>query len=154
MDFKTIQNQRQWAQYDGQSIANVTYVYVLNRQVSRLFGSSDILYIGKTLQTMSRRFRQETTVNNTLGNTQHTNIRLTHLFGHLNLANVICYFTAQTDCPFQNADPILQHLQVWDKRCYRRCVTSGNPVVISLEKRLLVTYAVDHGEVPPLNNRM
>jgi len=154
MDFQAIHNQYQWVQYTGQSIANVTYVYVLNRHVPRLFGKSDILYIGKTRQAMSRRFKQETTVNNTLGNTQHTNIRLTHLFGHLNLANVNCYFTTQTDCPLQNADPFLQHLQVWDKRCYRHCVTSGNPVSISLEKRLLVTYAVDHGEVAPLNNRI
>jgi hypothetical protein len=154
VNFQAIHNQFPWVQFTGQSIANVTYVYVLNRHVPRLFGESDILYIGKTRQTMSRRFRQETTFSNTPGNTQHTNIRLTHIFGHLNLANVICYFTAQTDCSLQIADPFIKHLQVWDKRCYRRCVTSGNPVVISLEKRLLVTYAVDHDEVPPLNNRM
>lgn len=44
-------------------------------------------------------------------------------------------------------------LVIWDKQYYLR-VAGQNPAQTSLEKRLIVTYAIDHLETPPLNNRM
>lgn len=153
MNFNNIQNQYQWVQYCGQNTPNVTYVFVLKQPVQRLHGASDILYVGETLQPISRRYTQETNTNNTPSNTQQTNIRLTHIFGLLGLANVTCYFTDTMQCVIPPNDPFLQHLATWDKKYYRG-VVNNNPIQVSLEKKLIVTYAVDHLEVPPLNNRM
>lgn len=153
MNFNDIENQFQWTLYAGQNTGNVTYVFVLNQQIARLSGASDIIYVGKTTQPISRRYIQETNTNNTIGNTQQTNIRLTHIFGLLDLANVTCYFTTTMEVIVPRNDPFLQHLAIWDKRYFLN-VVNANPVAVSLEKKLIVTYAVDHREAPPLNNRM
>jgi hypothetical protein len=153
MDYQGIQNQYQWVEYRGQDTRDVTYIFVLNQRVPRLKGQSDILYIGETQQPIARRYAQETDCTNTPGNTQQTNIRLTHVFRQLNLANVTCYFTTEMHLQIQYNDPFLRQLEIWDKK-YFLGVTQNNPVVISLEKYLIVRYAVDHLEVPPLNNRM
>jgi hypothetical protein len=153
MNFNNIQNQYHWVKFAGQNTTNVTYVFVLNQPVQRLYGASDILYIGETRQPISRRYAQETRTSNTPGNTQQTNIRLTHIFGLLNLVNVTCYFTDTMHCTVAHKDPFLKQLSTWDKKYYLG-VANANPAQVSLEKKLIVSYAVDHREAPPLNNRM
>lgn len=134
---------------------NVTYLIVLNRAVMRLQDQSDILYIGETRQPISKRYQQETSTNNTNKNTQATNIRLTHILAKLDKINVALYFTNTMTQNIAQTDLVYTELQSWDKNYYYKNNISGqNPATISLEKYLLVSYAVDHLEVPPLNNRM
>ncbi len=153
MDFQSIKNLWQWTAYSGQSTNNVTYIYVLNHAVSRLRGQSDILYVGETTKSIVKRYKQETGTKSTGGNTQLTNIRLTNIFGALGLSNVSCYFVDQMTQQIPPGDSFLSKLQVWDKKRYLE-VVNQNPISVSLEKYLLVTYAADHLEVPPLNNRV
>lgn len=152
MDFKSIQAQFKWVQFTGQNTPDATYVFVLNRSIPRLSGSSDILYVGETDDPIASRYKQETSTNNTKGNTQATNIRLTHVFGKLGLSpNVTCHFTTQRTVQLTPSDPFLQDLMIWAKTNWR-IVAQGSTPVVSLEKYLLVKYAVDHWELPPLNN--
>ena len=152
MHFDDIKSQYTWARFSGQNTANVTYIFVSKTNVARLRGSSDILYIGKTDRSIGSRFSEETNTNNTTGNTQLTNIRLTYIIRQLGISNVECYFTAQlnqatTDCEF------VERLRTWDKKKYL-LLKRGALEQLSVEKYLLVNYAHDHLEVPPLNNRI
>ena len=158
MNFSDIDKDFDWIKYSGQQDRGVTYVFVAEKPTSRLRGNSDILYIGKTGNSIQTRYRQETQTRNTPGNTQMTNIRLTHVFRqliHLGIG-VTCYFTkGQTVNPPlspRRAEAFAQMLMTWDKRSYIASSPSefANP---SIEKYLLVNYAEEHLELPPLNNR-
>ena len=151
-DFKSIQAQFKLVQFASQDTPNATYVFVLNRSIPRLSRSSDILHVGETDDPIASRYQQETSTNNTKGNTQATNIRLTHVFGKLGLStNATCHFTTQRTVQLTPNDPFLQDLMIWAKTNWR-IVAHGSTPVVSLEKYLLVKYAVDHWELPPLNN--
>lgn len=155
MNFNSIPGHFQWIRFSNQTDTNVTYIYVTDRRINRLIGSSDILYVGKTKQPIKKRYKQQINANNTPGNTQSTNIRLTHIFGSINLRNCTCYYTRQMTyaLPSSQQNQFLNKLQTWDKRYYRKATQTPNaPVNISLEKYLLVQYADDHLELPPLNN--
>lgn len=156
MNFNSIPGHFKWIRFSNQTDKNVTYIYVIDRQINRFIGSSDILYVGKTKQPINKRYNQQINANNTPGNTQSTNIRLTHIFGSIGLSNCECYYTCQMDYilprPIQNG--FLKELETWDKNHYLKVKppTPNTRVTVSLEKYFLVKYAVDHLEVPPLNN--
>ena len=132
----------------------MTYVFVASCPIPRLRGESDILYIGETDNTINTRYRQETETNNTGKNTQNTNIRTTHVFRKIRQAgiSVTCYFMKHKLVRLQpeNAKSFARKLQTWDKRTYMEMRDYSNPTI---EKYLLVSYADEHLELPPLNNR-
>lgn len=156
MNFNSIQGHFKWIRFSNQTDKNVTYIYVIDRDIHRLIGSSDILYVGKTEQSIAKRYKQETNTRNTPGNSQSTNIRLTHIFGSIGLRNCECYYTCQMHYalpqPVQNG--FLKELETWDKKYYRQVKpeTPNVRVNVPLEKYILVKYAVDHLELPPMNN--
>ena len=154
MDFQDIESWAQWFKYCGQQDNAVTYVYVASRPVPRLRGQSDILYIGETENAINVRYKQETQTNNTGKNTQNTNIRTTHVFGQIPQEgiSVTCYFTKHKFLPLRqgNAQSFALMLKTWDKRAYTKMGNYSNPTI---EKYLLVSYADQHLELPPLNNR-
>jgi len=158
MNLETIKKELDWIEYTGQSDRNVTYVFVFNRSVGRLSGVSDILYIGKTEQPIGKRYEQETKTNNTLKNTQQTNIRMTHVFQQLGIANVKCHFTRTLNHTLSGNDlgKFLSECRTWDKKfCLQlEAKCDGQSLEVPLEKYLLVRYAGEHLEVPPMNNRM
>lgn len=147
-----------WIEYRDQQDRGVTYVFVAEKPIFRLRGNSDILYIGKTDNSIQIRYRQETETNNTPRNTQRTNIRLTHVFRQLRRMGIeaTCYFTkGQAVSPPLSSgcsNAFSEMLKTWDKGSYIASTTSdfASP---SIEKYLLVTYAEEHLELPPLNNR-
>ena len=153
MNYSSITSLALWTLYSGQTSKNVTYIWVLNRTVPRLVDCSDILYIGATQQPISKRFTQETRTASGGGNTQGTNIRLTHVLSQLGVQNCKLYFTSQVLCPVIQQSPFFANLQIWDKKNFL-AFAQHNPASVSLEKYLLVMYAADHFEVPPLNNRV
>jgi len=156
MNFNSIPGSFNWVHFNNQTVRDVTYIYVMNENISRIKGSSNILYVGKTKQPINKRYKQQTNANNTPRNTQSTNIRLTHIFGSIGLSNCECYYTCQMNYmlpqPVQNG--FLKELETWDKNHYLKVKpqTPNARVNISLEKYILVNYAVDHLELPPLNN--
>lgn len=157
MRFIDLRNDFQWVKYTDQIDSNVTYIYVLNDTVSRLRGDSDILYIGKTTQQIIDRFKQETSTRNTHKNTQNTNIRTTFIFEAFGLQNVSLYYVRSLSSTLNEAKShsFLEALKIWDKKSYTHLADArGRALEVSLEKYLLVRYASDHLEVPPLNNRM
>jgi len=156
MNFNLIPGNFGWIPFNNQTDKNVTYVFVYNGQINRLIGSSNILYIGKTEQSIKKRYSQEINANNTPKNTQATNIRMTHIFGSIGLSNCACYYTRRMNYvlprPVQNG--FLNELETWHKRYYLKVKPHplNTRVTVSLEKFILVKYAVDHLELPPLNN--
>lgn len=158
MNFAEASKRFDWVRYSGEMTSGVTYAYVLNRPVPRLRGESDILYIGKTSQAIRVRFEQETRTKNSPGNTQQTNIRTTHILATLGLENVQLYFVRSLEIELSDADltKYLTGLETWDKKSFisASALPRSEQRKPSLEKALLVSYAVDHLEVPPLNNRM
>jgi hypothetical protein len=158
MNYETIRENHDWIEFSTQIDKNVTYVFVFNRAVASLSGASDILYIGKTEQTIAKRYEQETSTNNTSRNTQQTNIRMTHVFQRLGLQNVKCYYTRTLSHSLSGEEmtKFLRECRTWDKKF---CIqleeqTTEASLEVPLEKYLLVCYAAEHLEVPPMNNRM
>ncbi len=158
MNFNTIRKEYNWIEYSDQKDKNVTYVFVLNEMVGRLFGDSDILYIGKTKMPICKRYNEEINSNNTPGNTQGTNIRTTHIFKQLNLQKVKCYYTNTFIDRLSGfkMKRFLKDCQTWDKKCFLQFNENqqNQSLDVPLEKYLLIRYASEHLEVPPMNNRM
>jgi len=158
MNFETIRKEHDWIEFLNQTDRNVTYLFVFNKTIDRLYGTSDILYIGKTEQSISRRYEQETRTNNTSGNTQQTNIRMTHVFQQLGISNVKCYYTRTLNHNLSGNDGtrFLSECRTWDKKFCLKLERKHNDQILEvpLEKYLLVRYAGEHLEVPPMNNRM
>ena len=158
MNLATLRDQFDWVPFSGQMDSDVTYAFVLNRPVPRLIGESDILYVGKTEQAIRVRYEQETRTKNSPKNTQQTNIRTTFVFDKIGLENVECYYVKALTTVLSGGvcDKFLEGLRTWDKKSF--LALSENPrspgLEVSLEKYLLVQYASEHLEVPPLNNRM
>lgn len=153
MNFQTIQNKFNWLHYQGQRDENVTYIFVSRKPVCRLKGYSDILYIGKTEKPIATRYEQETNTNNTPWNTQSTNIRMTHVFKEYGSENYCCYFVNDLNHPGLTPDErrnFLTKLKTWDKNFYLKI--NGDDTQIPIEKYLLVCYAAEHLEIPPMNN--
>ena len=156
MNFRDLQARFHWTPYEGQTDSKITYVYVRKSPIRRLAGDSDILYIGTTDRAIRERFSAQTSTNNTEGSTQNTNIRLNHVFKNLGLENFNCFFIRQSyeNLAENEKSDFMERLRTWDKKFYRS-ITQGNPTKpIPFEKYLLVTYADEHLEVPPMNNSM
>jgi hypothetical protein len=158
MNFESIKNLFKWAEYKGQEDKNVTYIFVANKKIERLRGSSNILYIGRTKQSIAVRYRQETSTHNSERNTQNTNIRMTHIFEKLGLRNCKCYFVKSLNWKLSGnkKEDFLIKLETWDKRFFLQIKDSGKKgeIEIPIEKYLLVRYADDHCELSPMNNRL
>ncbi len=157
MDFKSIKKQFNWLLFNNQTDCAVTYIHVLNQPISRLVGSSDILYIGETQNSISGRYNKEIKTRNTPKNTQLTNIRLTHIFNKINIQNCTCYYVCQREYLLSSYQKIkfLDDLRTWDKKFYLQTIKmiQNDTLKVPLEKYLLVKYAADHLEAPPMNNR-
>lgn len=154
MNFDSVKHELSWKEYSKQDEAGVTYVYVSPVPLARLKGESDILYIGYTDRSVRFRYREETETNNTGKNTQSTNIRTTHIFRQLKRMGLEAtfYFVKGKNLQLgeSEAAEFANLLQTWDKRAYTEFSDFREP---SLEKYLLVRYASEHLELPPLNNR-
>ena len=157
MNFVDIRKDFAWVRYSGQQDKFVTYVVVASQPVPRLKGESDILYIGETDNTIQNRYKQETETNNTPRNTQMTNIRLTYAFRQLRHMGITatCYFVKgkcviTPPLSLSDANAFAEKLETWDKRTYLK---TSDFTIPSIEKYLLVTYADEHLELTPLNNR-
>lgn len=158
MNFADAQKQFEWVRYSGQMDSNVTYALVLDKPVARLDGESDILYIGRTEQSIRARYEQETKTKNSPKNTQQTNIRTSFLLNKLGLSRVQCFYVKAltTDLSGVECETFLERLRTWDKKAFLDLIEQPRlpSLKVSLEKYLLVSYAALHLEVPPLNNRM
>jgi hypothetical protein len=158
MNFAVLCDRFEWVLYSGQMDSDVTYTFGLNRPVTRLVSESDILYIGKTEQAIKIRYEQETRTKNSPRNTQQTNIRTSFVFEKIGLANVKCYYVRSLTANLTGAEwaEFLEGLRTWDKKAFLTLSESPKAALdeVSLEKFLLVRYAKEHLEVPPLNNRM
>jgi len=158
MNAKDLLERFECHQYTGQTCTDVTYFFRAPKPIRRLSGESDILYIGKTAQGINSRYRQETRANNSPGNTQQTNIRTTYIFRRLEIPQPTCFFIKVEDFHLQGNDcaAFLEKLRFWDKKFYigLNIFPETNDIVIPLEKYLLISYADEHLEVPPLNNRV
>jgi hypothetical protein len=158
MNFETIKDKNNWNEFANQLDKNVTYVFVFNKAVARLSGASNILYIGKTEQTIAKRYEQETNTNNTLRNTQQTNIRMTYVFQQGGLQNVKCFYTKTLNLRLsgETKTKFLRECSTWDKKFCLQLEEkqNGSSLEVPLEKYLLVCCASEHLEVPPMNNRM
>ena len=154
MKFKDLDHLAEWVEYSGQRDSGVTYIYMAPEPIARLRGESDILYIGETIGQIRNRFRQETATNNTPGVTQNTNIRTTHVFRQLELGGILamCFYATRTllSLSSEEEQKFSQRLRTWDKRAY---IGMGDHFKPTLEKYLLTTYADQHLELPPLNNK-
>ena len=154
MNFRDIEHWAKWVRFSGQHDRGVTYVYVASQPFARLRGESDIIYIGETNNSIRTRYSQETETGNTGWNTQNTNIRTTHVFRELRQsgAAVACYFVKGQKVRLhpEFSETFARKLQTWDKRTF---VQMQDYSRVHLEKFLLVTYADEHLELPPLNNR-
>jgi len=148
-----------WQRFSGQQDQGVTYLYVSKPAVARVRGQSPILYMGKTEQSIAKRVQDETRSNNTLGNTQNTNIRLSAVFAELSGAghSIETYFTQGLSFRPSPADrdAMLAILQGWDKRAWIELTRGGSAAAdLSIEKFMLCHYAAAHLELPPMNNSM
>jgi hypothetical protein len=147
-----------WIMFDGQSDQNVSYIFVASTPITRLAGVSDILYVGKTEQPISKRYKQETNTKNSPKNTQQTNIRMTHIFSKIGLGTCKCFYVQDLDMVLDSttAEIFIENLKTWDKQFYLKNVQEqgAGSITIPVEKYLLVNYAAEHLELPPLNNRM
>ena len=154
MKFEDIGHWAEWVKYSGQSDSGVAYVYVASGPIARLRGDSDILYVGITDNAIRARIKWEMETNNTPGNTQNTNIRITHVLCRLKQSgiSVTCFFTKEKSLTLSSemAQGFAQKWKTWDKAAYNK---AGDYSMPTIEKYLLVTYADEHLELPPLNNR-
>lgn len=133
-------------------------MWVTNRPVARLRGQSPILYVGETERSIEERVRKETCSNNTAGNTQDTNIRLSAIIDELKRSghSVEVYFTDGLKfeaCP-ADREEMLAILNVWDKRAWKAMTGNVSSAEVSIEKFVLCHYAATHLELPPMNNSM
>lgn len=147
-----------WHEYSGQTDSDVTYFFRAPRSINRLRGESDIFYIGKTEQSIRMRYEQETRTINSPKNTQQTNIRTTYIYQQLEIPNPTCYFTKSLVMRLSEYEcsVFLEKLKTWDKKFFLGLGVAPhqNRIVIPVEKYLLISYADEHLEVPPLNNRV
>ncbi len=150
--------QFEWHKFAGQKVDCVTYMYLSSTPIPRLSGQSSVLYIGETEQFLGKRYKQETGTKNTAGNSQATNIRLSHVVqALLNRGDKIdLYFTPRLSFKISGSEVISfgNILKVWNKNLFLKSYVqdaNGN-VDLSIEKYLLSHYADAHWEVPPLNN--
>lgn len=138
--------------------SGVTYIFLGSEEVPRLKGASDILYIGKTEQAIKVRFEQETRTKNSPKNTQQTNIRMTHILGQLGAESYRCLYVKKLTVTLSEAEQkaFLEKLRTWDKQFFLKLTNQrlGEILEIPVEKYLLVQYADEHLELPPLNNRL
>ena len=153
MNFADLDFVPDWIRYRGQTNRQVIYVFVASNPIIRLRGQSDILYVGRTSGSIRKRFNEETATNNTSGNTQNTNIRTTYIFGKMKELRIDskCYFTQQDilHLTSRDASTFSDKMRTWDKRAYRNTSDFAKP---NIEKYILINYANEHLELPPLNN--
>jgi hypothetical protein len=73
----------------------------------------------------------------------------------LGLENVRCYYVRSQSAKLTEAErsAFMEGLRIWDKKAFLALSEKADPIP-SLEKYLLVRYAMEHLEVPPLNIRM
>ena len=154
MNFRSLQKQFKWKPLNGQKDKYVTYIIVSKKAVWRLVGTSDILYIGQTKQSISKRYNQEINTYNTVNKTQNTNIRMTHILTQLNLDNITCYFIKDLEFTLQDKEKksFVKNLRTWDNAYFIKNFSDEPPKKVNIEKFLLVNYAAKHLELPPLNN--
>lgn len=115
-----------------------------------------------TLGQQSNRYRNDTNRKPALKthqkNTQQTNIRMTHIFSRIGLSECKCFYVTDLDIVLDStrAEEFIEKLKTWDKQYYLRNVQEQGveTITIPVEKYLLVNYASEHLELPPLNNRM
>lgn len=132
-----------WKDFSGQDDEGVTYIYVSRRPVSRLKGSSDILYVGQTTGSISRRIQAQTTTSPRRGGGD-TNSRLSYILSQL--GGWRCFYVDGYLWPMSPADR-----QRFNR--VRNVFTSQKKGArLTFEKYLLVLYADEHLELPPLNN--
>lgn len=148
-----------WHRFSGQDDRNVTYIYLSSPPIPRVRGESPILYVGKTTMSIARRVHDETHTNNTPGNTQNTNIRLSTVIAELvRLGHTVdTYFTEglMFSPPSDEHRAVMEILRVWDKRAWTECARGGSAISdFAIEKYLLCHYAAVHLELPPLNSSM
>jgi hypothetical protein len=148
-----------WQAFAGQSIRDVTCFYAITPPAGRLRGRSSVLYIGQTTNAIDARYRQETETNNTLGNTQATNIRTSHVFRAIRARGdrIELYFTEGISfrLPKERVDQYGQLLEIWNKNHYVKHFKPNPDGSLDLEiERFLLSHCADeHLEVPPPNNR-
>ena len=158
MNFKDGLAGEKWEEFTGQQVREATYMYVASdKSIRRLKGESNILYIGST-QSLNRRHKDETKDRIVQPNTQSTNTRLSYLLPRLTTDKDIdlehkLYFTkvrVKRLAPNEKYD-FANLLRVWVKSAHTKGTIDLNTP--PLETYLLVRYAADHLELPPLNNR-
>lgn len=158
MNYQQLNDKFEWVLHEGQMDSGVTYVYVAKKPITRLVGSSDILYAGKTEQAMRVRYEQETKTKNSPRNTQQTNIRMTHILDKFGDKNYKCFFVKKLELKLSGTpmSAFLDKLKTWDKQFWLKLTDAnvGGTLEVPIEKFLLVYYADEHLELPPLNNRM
>ena len=157
MNFYDIKERIQWTPFDGQGDSKVTYVFVAPNPRERLNGKSDILYIGRTSSPIKDRHKAQTSTRPTPKSTQSTNVRMTHVLKRLNDMGIehAIYF-CPIECwklPKGEVDSFSCLLELWSKRAHVRHRKAGALEYPTLETYLLVKYANEHLELPPLNNR-
>ena len=159
MNFEDISSAYEWEFLSGQDYNNVTYVVVASKHIPRLWGESNILYVGFTKGAIRNRYKQQTTTRPRPRSSQNTNTRNTHVLKRLEGMGI-------THCVYfvQESLVTLEHgkraefdslLESWVISVYNADKDRGyeaNPPP-SLERYLLVKYANEHLELPPLNNR-
>ena len=83
---------------------------------------------------------------------------MTHVFQRLGIQNVKCYYTKILNYSLsgETMTKFLRECRTWDKKFCLQLEEkqNGTYLEVPLEKYLLVCYASEHLEVPPMNNRM
>jgi len=163
LEFSTYQlpqsfNRFRWQRFSGQNSHFVTYIYLVKPSVCRLRGESSVLYVGKTKDSIAERYKKETQTRNTPGNSQATNLRLSHLIPLLRGRGdeIELYFTDGLSFPLPPAEAadFGKMLETWNKSHFRsKFKQDVNSIFqVEIETFLLIHYAAAHWEVPPLNN--
>ncbi|MCZ6804722.1 MAG: hypothetical protein O7D86_12525 [Proteobacteria bacterium] len=151
-------SQFDWIEYSGQMESDVTYFFRSPKLIRRLRGESDILYIGRTENAIRVRYKQETRTNNLPKNTQHTNIRTTYVYRRLGMKKPECFYTKSlnVELPADELRQFTEKVMTWDKKFYLMNLDAGmiETKPFSMEKYLMVNYADEHLEVPPLNQKI
>lgn len=83
---------------------------------------------------------------------------MTHIFSRIGLSECKCFYVTDLDIVLDStrAEEFIEKLKTWDKQYYLKNVQEQGveTITIPVEKYLLVNYASEHLELPPLNNRM
>ena len=159
MNFKgDIEERFHWTSFDEQGTSEVTYVFVAPNSRARLKGKSDILYIGHTDSPIKNRYKAHTRTNPTPKSTQSTNIRMTYVLNRIKeeLGFEPTVHFCPDECwalPKGEVDGFSSLLQLWSKWAHATHLEAKNLNSPTLESYLLVKYADEHLELPPLNNR-